>query len=163
MEYRRKGGHAGHQNQRRKNQNRTAPKRLVRTLGNLRLHARHQRRGNGSVGSRDQRVIDRKVQRLFFGERGRAKVAARNVLRRVSAQRFARCKGVHQRLAVGFTKHRSFSARVFLAKNSRDLTVPIGTASNSATSSSVCPSMAARKSTRRCFSGSSSSARSNWR
>src|ERR1700745_1788719 len=163
MQYPQKGGNASHQNQHCKTQNWTAPKRLVRTRGNLRLHARQQRLRNGSVGSNDQRVIDRNVQCLFFGERRRAKVATCKVLRRVSAQRFACCKGVHQRLAVGFTKHRSFSARVFLAKNSRDLTVPIGTESKSATSSSVVPSMAARKSARRCFSGSSSIARSNWR
>src|SRR5437867_706270 len=48
-------------------------------------------------------------------------------------QRFARAGGFYQHLSVGFTKHLSFSARVFLAKKSRDFTVPTGTARSTET------------------------------
>ncbi len=52
------------------------------------------------------------------------------------------------------TSHRRFSARIFRAENSRDLTVPSGMSSSSATSLVSCPSMADNTTTSRSLSGS---------
>src|ERR1051325_7138436 len=100
---------------------------------NLRPHPRYQRSRNFRIGDGLQRSANLVQQGLLFRKRSPASPASGDVQLRRAGQYFAADSGLGQRFTIGFTKHRNFSARVFRAKESRDFTVPTGTASNKET------------------------------
>src|SRR2546423_14678145 len=105
-------------------------------LWKARLHARVKRCWNFRVGGVTQPSIDGSEESLFAGEQLAANGAGAEVATQRGWQGRAGRGGVDQDLLVFFTEHRNFSASFFLALNSRDLTVPTGTPSITATSSS---------------------------
>src|SRR6202040_1574605 len=120
-------------------------------------HARQQRRRHRFIHHCPHARIDHAKEVHLCFVKFPASHTHPHVRRKLSAQRpFSSRQCLHQFFLISFATHRSFSANCFRAKNSLDLTVPIGTPSIPETSSNVYPSIAARSSTNRNFSGNSS-------
>src|SRR6266852_308483 len=117
--------------------------------------ARQEVRWNVRIRGGAKTVVDDAEKRLLFSEERATRSAGLEVRARGAFEFGAGGGPFGQCFSIVLTWHCNFSANCFRAKNNLDFTVPTGRLSRAATSSSVWPSITARRSTRRNFSGNS--------